>query len=265
MAPGPAGVREWIVTWVEEYLSRIGCDVPDRPDDDHLRELHARHLLTVPFENLSIHLGEAIVLDSEALVDKVIRRRRGGFCYELNGAFASLLTALGYRVELLAARTHGPTGLGIPYDHMVLRVGPWLVDVGFGRHTLYPLRWDLRGDQADPGGVFRVEETADGDLDVARNGEPQFRAWSRPQALGDFVAGCWWHSTSPQSHFTRSAICSLTTVDGRISLSGDRLIRTSGEHREETELATDAEILAAYRDLFGIALDVVPQVRQPRP
>ena len=252
------------MAWIEEYLTRIGCARPARPGDDELRELHVGHLLTVPFENLSIHLGEAIVLEPEALVAKVVRRGRGGFCYELNGAFASLLSALGYEVDLLAARSHGASGLGVPYDHLVLRVGPWLVDVGYGRHSLYPVRWDVSDDQIDPAGAFRVESTPDGDLDVLRDGEPQYRVWPRPQGLADFVTGCWWHSTSPRSHFTQSLVCSLTTMDGRVSLSGNRLIRTSGSDRTEAELTTDAEILAAYQTGFGIALDAVPQVKGGR-
>src|SRR5215831_813945 len=198
------GLRNMAVvasTWVDDYLARIGATRPDRADDDALRDLHWRHLLTVPFENLSVHLGEQIVLDEAALVAKIVERHRGGFCYELNGAFSALLTALGYDVELLAARGYGANGLGIPYDHLALRVGEWLVDVGFGSHSHYPLRTDERADQLDPGGTFRVEVDPDGDLVVYRNGEPQYRAWSRPQALRDFVAGRWWHRTSPESHF----------------------------------------------------------------
>ena len=129
---------------VRAYLDRIGAQRPARPDATALRELHRRHLLTVPFENLSVHLGEPVVLDPEALVDKVVTARRGGFCYELNGAFAALLTALGYPVTLLAGRVFGENGLGAPFDHLALRVdagGPWLVDVGFGRHTEVPCGW----------------------------------------------------------------------------------------------------------------------------
>jgi N-hydroxyarylamine O-acetyltransferase len=89
------------------------------------------HLLAVPFENLSIHLGELIVLDQAGLVTKVARMHRGGFCYELNGAFAALLTALGFRVSLLSARVFGAGKRpGPPFDHMTLRVDlaePWLV------------------------------------------------------------------------------------------------------------------------------------------
>jgi N-hydroxyarylamine O-acetyltransferase len=106
-----------------------------------------------------------------------------------------------------------------------------------------------------------VVRTEEGDLDVLRDGAPQYRMWTRPQRLLDFQAGCWWHRTSPDSHFTRSLVCSLTTVDGRISLSGRRLIRTVEGTRHEQELTTDAEVLDAYRRHFGIDLDHVPEVR----
>lgn len=259
-------MAQWgvVETWVSEYLTRIDAPMPAAPDDETLRHLHRRHLLAVPFENLSVHLDEPVVLEADALVAKIVGRRRGGFCYELNGAFAALLSALGYEVDILAARTFGDYGLGIPYDHLVLRVGPWLVDVGFGSHTLYPLRWDGPGEQPDPAGSFRVERTAEGDLDVLRDGQPQYRAWTRPQTLADFTCGNWWHTTSPESHFTRSVVCSLATMDGRVSLSGNRLITTRGTGRDERELDTDEEVLTAYREQFGITLDRVPVVRPPR-
>ena len=187
---------------MDAYLARIGAARPPRANAATLRELQLRHLLTVPFENLSIHLGEPIVLDPEALIDKLVRRRRGGFCYELNGVFATVLAALGFRVTLLAARVFGAGGLGPLFDHLALRVdvdssGSWLVDVGFGRHSHYPLRLESRTDQADPGGTFRLADTADGDLDVIRDGQPQYRVEARPRTLGDFEPTCWWHQTRP--------------------------------------------------------------------
>src|SRR5690349_2377671 len=116
------------------YLSRIG--MPEElapPSAELLRELHIRHLESVPFENLSIHLDEPIRLDEDALLDKIVRRRRGGFCYELNGVFAALLEALGFRVTRHAARVFSGDGqLGIPFDHLALIVDldeEWLVDV----------------------------------------------------------------------------------------------------------------------------------------
>jgi N-hydroxyarylamine O-acetyltransferase len=253
---------------LDAYLARTGAAPPARADAAALRELQLRHLLAVPFENLSIHLGEPIVLEPAALLDKLVRRRRGGFCYELNGAFADLLSTLGFGVTLLAARVFGEGGPGPPFDHLALRVevdgdGPWLADVGFGRHSSYPLRLDSREEQADPGGIFRIAETADGDLDVLRDGQPQYRLEPRPRSLADFEPTCWWQQTSPRSHFTRSLVCSLLTGDGRVTLSDRTLIRTAGDRREERTLTGDAEALDAYRTWFGIVLDRLP--RSPTP
>ncbi|WP_274558311.1 arylamine N-acetyltransferase family protein [Streptomyces spiramyceticus] len=254
------------------HLRRIGAARPARPGAEALRNLHLRHLRTVPFENLSIHLGEDIVLADKPLFDKVVTGRRGGFCYELNGAFAALLSDLGFRVTLLQARVFGADGsLGIPYDHLALRVesgetgdaGAWLADVGFGDHSHFPLALDERGDQQDPGGTFRIVDGPDGDLDVLRDGKPQYRLDPRPRALSDFEAAAWWHRTSPASHFTRSLVCSRLTEDGRgrITLSGRKLVTTVDGERSEQPLATDHEVLAAYRDYFGITLDRVPVLR----
>ena len=87
---------------VDRYLARLGLRGPLRPSLGVLRQLHLAHLRAIPFENLSIHLGEPIVLDPQLLVAKLVERHRGGFCYELNGAFAALLAALGFRVDHLA-------------------------------------------------------------------------------------------------------------------------------------------------------------------
>lgn len=258
--------------WAAAYLERIGAARPTRADAGALRELQLRHLMTVPFENLSVHLGLDIVLEEEALVDKVVRDRRGGFCYELNGAFAALLGALGFRVTLLQARVFGDGGrLGIPYDHMALRVetddatGPWLADVGFGDHALRPLALDDRTEQEDPCGVFRLRAAPQGDLDLLRDGSRQFRLDLRPRALRDFTAGAWYHRTSPDSHFTRSLVCSRRTATGRVTLSGRTLVTTVRGERHTTELATDAEVLDTYRDQFGLSLTHPPEVRAADP
>ncbi|WP_409060195.1 arylamine N-acetyltransferase family protein [Streptomyces sp. SYP-A7185] len=251
----------------DAYLRRIGAERPAAPTTRALRDLHLAHLRAVPFENLSIHLGENIELIEDSLVAKVVGARRGGFCYELNGAFAALLTALGFEVTLLQARVYDDAGKpGIPYDHMALRVrtsdgGDLLADVGFGTHSHFPLVHGERGDQQDPGGTFRVTETEEGDLDVSRDGKKQYVADPRPRALGDFTAGAWWHRTSPASHFTRSLVCSMLTGSGRITLSGRTLTTTTAGERHTAELATDAEVLDAYATHFGITLEQVPHVR----
>jgi N-hydroxyarylamine O-acetyltransferase len=252
---------------VNAYLARIGVDRPVGTDAEALRRLQLNHLLAVPFENLSIQLGERIQLDEAALLDKLVTRRRGGFCYELNGAFAALLSALGFAVSLLGARVFGADGgLGPPFDHLALRVDlaePWLVDVGFGRFCHHPVRLAVRADQPDPAGTVRVLDREDGDLDVVLDGAPQYRLEAHHRTLADFEPTCWWQQTSPTSHFTQNLVCSMLTETGRVTLSDHTLVQTRNGVRDELGLADDAEVLAAYRTNFGIALDRVPSVRRP--
>lgn len=244
---------------VDAYLDRIGVPRPAAADLATLRVLQRAHLATVPFENLSVHLGEEIVLRPAALVAKVVDRRRGGFCYELNGAFATLLTALGYEVSLHSCRVWTGRRFGVPLDHVALRVqldAPYLVDVGFGKFAHFPLRLDVTDPQPDPGGVYEV--LPDGpDLAVRGDGTWEYLLDQRPYELLDFTPLCWWHRTSPESNFTRKLTCSILTGTGRVTLSGRTLITTTGAGRTERTL-DDAEVLAVYRDAFGITLDAVP-------
>ena len=250
---------------VRAYLDRIGAARPGVLDEATLRALHRAHLMTVPFENLSIHLNEPISLEEADLVGKIVARRRGGFCYELNGAFALLLEALGADVVRVAARVYGDGRLSPPFDHLALVVSlpggaRWLADVGFGGHSTYPLRFDIGPQQDDPGGRFALADAVAGDVDVLKDGQPQYRIERRERSLEDFVPTCWWQQTSPASHFTRSTICSRLTEDGKVSVSGRTLIRTTGRSRTEEHLPADAAVLAAYLDHFGIVLDRVPAV-----
>jgi N-hydroxyarylamine O-acetyltransferase len=249
---------------VAAYLNRVGVTAPASGDAAGLRALHRAHQMTVPFENLSIHLAEPISLDERDLIDKIVRRRRGGFCYELNGVFALLLEALGAQVSRVAARVYGEAGLSPPFDHLALIVrpadgsGPWLADVGFGSHSDYPLRLEARDDQDDPAGRFRLADAGAGDIDVLKDGKPQYRLETRERSLADCVPTCWWQQTSPQSHFTQSTICSRLTPGGRVSISGRTLIVTQDGTRTEQQLDSDDALLAAYRDRFGVELSRVP-------
>lgn len=143
LAPSPAADMD-----VQAYLRRIRYResmIPgvDGPGIDLLRSLHRAHLFTVPFENLDIPLGRKIVCDEARILHKIVNEHRGGFCYELNGAFAALLRALEFRVTLLSGRVARADGGYSPeFDHLTLRVDleePWLADVGFGDCFLEPL------------------------------------------------------------------------------------------------------------------------------
>jgi N-hydroxyarylamine O-acetyltransferase len=249
---------------VDAYLERIDYRGPLAPTAETLRRLHVAHLLAVPFENLSIHAGETVVLDDDSLFDKVVARMRGGFCYELNGLFAALLRGLGFRVEMLsAAVARRGGGFGPGFDHMALLVTleeRRLADVGFGDSFVEPLLVDERAEQAQAAGSFRIEEEEEGGRlvllrrDAVGAWEPQYRFGLEPHAYEDYAEMCRFHQTSPESHFTRGRVCSRLTPEGRLTLSGSRLIETRGGERVERELADEAECDAVLLEHFRIRM-----------
>ena len=247
---------------LDAYVRRIGYDGLLTPSLDTLRGLHRAHLLAVPFENLDIHLQRRIVLDEAHLFDKIVYQGRGGFCYEQNGLFAAVLRALGFDVVLLEARVNARDwDSGTPFDHLTLAVQldeRWLADVGFGDSYFEPLRLDFPGPQSQSNGVFRVthdgttgahaRRTASGDW------HDEYLFCMTPRTLQDFVAGCDYHQSSPQSHFTRQRICSQATAQGRITLSDRRLIITENGHRREFDLEGEALFRATLQEYFHIRL-----------
>jgi N-hydroxyarylamine O-acetyltransferase len=258
---------------IYDYLERINYRGSLEPTQQTLQALQEAHLLAVPFENLSIHYGQPIILQQEALFDKIVRRRRGGFCYELNGLFAWLLRQLGFRVTLLSARVSNAAGVfGPEFDHLTLLIhrlsgADWLADVGFGDSFRSPLRFVavLEQDGKD-GHAYRLQrQQAENDsnnmwdswiLQQSRDGnwQAQYRFTLQSHELADFTEMCHYQQTSPASHFTQKRICSLATPTGRISLSDLRLILTTGHEREERVLANEEEYTAALVEYFGVVL-----------
>ena len=243
------------------YLNRINYRGPLAPTAETLRQLQVAHLLSVPFENLSVHWAEPILLEDEALFEKVVLRRRGGFCYELNGLFASLLRALGFDVTMLSAGVANANGgFGPEFDHMALMVGLaecWLVDVGFGDSFREPLLLDERAEQMQGDRSYRIDPDNEGRLILMQregSGEwiAQHRFSLKSHEYADYAEMCRYHQTSPQSSFTQRRVCSLATPEGRITLSQLRLITTSNGDRHERELADEKEYAEALREHFGI-------------
>jgi N-hydroxyarylamine O-acetyltransferase len=245
---------------VQAYLDRNSYNGPLTPTLEVLRNLHRAHLFSVPFENLDIAAGRKIVCDEDAFIDKIVERRRGGFCYELNGAFAALLRAIGFQVTLLSARAPREDGSDGPeFDHLALRIDldePWLADVGFGDSFLEPLglRSGVKGSHdgrryrvVDAGNSLRMER-------AERDGiwKRQYSFTLTPRSLNDFAAMCHYHQTSPESPFTRKIVCSRAAPDGRITVAERRLILTRNGIREEQMLASDEERSAALKKYFQI-------------
>jgi N-hydroxyarylamine O-acetyltransferase len=268
------------------YLERIHCTgelnrEPLNLSLALLSTLHEAHLLAVPFENLSIHYGQPIRLEDEALYDKIVRRRRGGFCYELNGLFAWLLRQLEFTVTLLSAQVAQSDGNFTPeFDHLALLLhnldgADWLADVGFGDSFRRPLRMQpaIEQDGADSYQyrLLLVDATHAGDDGDANDGawlmqrrdkqqtdetgwESQYRFTCQPHDMADFADRCRYHQTSPDSHFTQKRVCSLALPDGRLTLSERRLITTLHGGRVERDLASEDECQEVLAERFGITL-----------
>jgi N-hydroxyarylamine O-acetyltransferase len=249
---------------IKAYLERINYHGSLAPTAETLRDLQVAHLLAVPFENLSIHANQPIVLEDEALFTKIVERRRGGFCYEANGLFAALLRALGFDVRMLSAEVaKAEGGFSPPFAHMTLMVSleqRWLVDVGFGDSFLEPLLIDEPGERAQGSRAYRI--LPDGPHlvlmqrdDADDEWQAQYRFTLEPYTYADYDEMCRYHQTSPQSHFTRARICSRATGEGRITLSDMRFIRTSEKGgRQERTLTSEDEYAAMLREHFGIVM-----------
>jgi N-hydroxyarylamine O-acetyltransferase len=244
----------------DAYLDRIGAAQPREPSLDALAELALAHLYSVPFENLDIANGRTLSVDPEAIYDKVVTRRRGGFCYELNGVFSWLLRELGYDVTLLAAQVPEPPDGGPRHDraHVVLLVdldGPWLVDVGWGEAYRRPFALRDGNEHTDPHlGTYRVEQTSGRWLvrewqDGAKS-RVIYRFDLTPYELGDFAEACRWTETE-SPFFTRHRFCTIATPGGRTTLIDDRLIVRAAGQRTEREVHPD-EVPALLADLFGV-------------
>jgi len=247
---------------IDAYLKRINYSGSLDPTPETLRALQVAHLKSVPFENLSIHASEPIVLEDDALFAKIVERRRGGFCYEANGLFAALLRALGFEVAMLAAGVAKKEGgFGPRFDHMTLMVTlaeRWLADVGFGDSFLEPLLLDSRDEQVQGTHSFRIVDDGDHLILLRRNDgadwEPQYRFTLQPYTFADYEEMCRYHQTSPDSHFTKGRICSLATDDGRITLSDLRLITSGPRQLRHERTLNQEEYDRILLDQFGIVM-----------
>ena len=253
---------------IDGYLKRINYRGSLAPTAQTLRELQVAHLLTVPFENLSIHSAEPIILDDDALFEKIVVRHRGGFCYELNGLFAALLHELGFKVTMLSAEVaKAPGTFGPDFAHMTLLVAVdddglaerWLADVGFGDSFREPLLLDSKEEQAQGERAYKF--LADEPYLILMQRESggewkdQYRFTLRSYRYADYAEMCRYHQTSPDSHFTKARICTRATPEGRVTLSEMRLITTiDGTGRTERLLTSDAEYASTLSELFGVVI-----------
>ena len=245
------------------YLKRIGFAGEARPDLTTLRALHQAHASTIPFENLDVQMGLPIRLDLASLQAKLVRQRRGGYCFEQNSLFLAALRRVGFEVIPCEARVRRGATTLLPRTHMLLLVRledqRWLCDVGFGGDgPLHPVLLDGQA-HAQFLGEFRVVEETDGEqlnvLQSLQNG-----AWvdlyafrSEERFPVDFEMANHYTSTHPESRFVTTLTAQLVGPEVRRILRNRAYAEIRGSEVSGRELAPE-EVIPLLRETFGLDL-----------
>jgi N-hydroxyarylamine O-acetyltransferase len=249
---------------LDAYFARIRYSGTGEPSLATLTALHRAHVRAIPFEYFDIHLGRGIRLDLPSVEQKLVRDRRGGYCFEQNTLFAAVLRALGFTVAPLVGRVRWnlPADLPTALTHMLLRVelpgaGAWLSDVGFGSMSLIePLRFELDREQAAGLEPRRVVARGPHFAQQARLGD----SWSDVYVFSgdeapaiDFEVGNWYTSTHPQSRFRQNIGCSLAGENCRHTLLNRELSTRHADGRvAKRTIETPDELLAVLAEFFGL-------------
>ncbi|RQS68639.1 arylamine N-acetyltransferase [Burkholderia sp. Bp8963] len=250
---------------LSRYFARIGYDGPVAPTLDVLRRIHLLHPQAIPFENLNPLTGARVALDVPSVVAKVVERRRGGYCFELNKLFYTALTRVGFRVTPLIARVRW---MRAPDDvtaqtHMLLRVDldgdAWFADIGFGSATLTaPLRYAPGERQLTPHGAFRViDAPVDGELDMQcetpDGWQTTYRFSLKRAEWIDYEAANWFTSTYPDSIFVNDLIACRVLPEGRAALFNTTLTLRDAAGAGSSQTFDDAAAWGAcLRETIGI-------------
>lgn len=247
--------------YISAYLHRIGASAPSSPNSVALAELCEKHLMTIPFENIDIHLKRPISLGA-AVFPKIIDEGRGGTCTELNSAFEIVLREMGFDdIYVMGGRAFEKDKVLPSLAHFVLIVSapePYLVDMGFLRGSRLPLRFDLRTPQSDPEGEFQFVENLDGTIDLLRNGAPQYRLSKRRMKFSAFPKD-WWAMSAPDVPGSQKLMCSILTADGRYTMLDQRTLIESGpDGSRRIELSDRSHVISLYRETFGLPFNELP-------
>lgn len=247
---------------IQTYLDRIDFRDNIALNKNVLYKLQKKHLLNVAFENLDIHYGRKINLSLTDIYQKIVIQKRGGFCYELNGLFHNLLKEIGFNAKLISARVHTKDAEYSPeYDHLAIIVNlenkEFLVDVGFGKFSLEPLKLEMNQMISDSLGNFQFDKYNKDyyRINEIKNGNlfPQYIFKSQERELSEFTKRCKFHQTSENSHFTKKKLISIATMDGRITLNNSQLKITRFGIEEQINF-DENNFEAKLKHYFGIEL-----------
>ena len=258
------------------YLDRIGLIEQPAADPAGLALLQESHRRTIGFENFDIRLGKSIAIDSASVFDKLVRRGRGGYCFEQNRLYADALEALGIGTRPVLARVLlGLHEGGVPpKTHVALIANlngeAWLVDAGFGGSYVPPLRLAHESSaRTDDGAAHRLTEEPEGAWLLERRGPAsstdgragaspgwhgQYRFTLDPVAPVDLEMSNHWTSTRPGTRFTSVHVASIVLPGGFASLSDRRLTVHDRTRSEQRDIADVGEYGALLRDLFRLSI-----------
>lgn len=248
------------------YFDRIGYRGAAEPNLEVLQDLMTAHTGSIPFENLDPLMGVPVDdLSPKALTDKLVHRRRGGYCYEQNGLMGYVLAEIGFRVRRLAGRVvwmqppDAPLGA---QTHTALAVtfpgsqGSYLVDVGFGGQTLTsPIRFETGNAQQTTHEPYRLNDRGDGlvlQALVRDEWKPLYVFGTQTVPQIDLRVGSWYVSTHPESHFVTGLMAALTTADARYNLAGRHLTVHRADGSEKIRLDDAAVVVDVLGERFGI-------------
>ncbi|MGE0775083.1 MAG: arylamine N-acetyltransferase [Sphingomonadaceae bacterium] len=248
---------------IPAYLARIGLAEQPAPDLAGLIAIQRAHRLAIPFENLDIRLGRGIDLDPDHVFDKLVLRRRGGYCFEQNGLFLSALLAMGFAARPLLARVWLFAADAPPKTHMLILVTlngeEWIADAGFGGSYTPPMPLAEQEMQSPDGTRHRLLRDGEFGWMLERqagqgewSGQYSFstaRVWPSDIALANHFT-----ATAPGSRFVENAVASVALPTGFASLFNRSYSRTSAKGEEAAEI-TSAKMLQLRLSLvFGIDL-----------
>lgn len=256
MAAAPTLAR----TDLNDYLRRIGYGGSLKPTLEVLEALHLAHATHIPFENLDILLGRPIQLDLVSLHRKLVLGRRGGYCFEQNLLFASILQSIGFSVARLAARVRYRTHRVLPRTHMLLLVSidaeDWIADVGFGlAGLLTPLLFAAGEETRQSSWTYRiVQERGDWVLQWQQDGSwvDLYEFSLVPQQMADYEMANYYTSTHPDSRFTQTLTVQRIAPDVRYLLRNRELTANDGTNTTTRRLADDDELLTVLAETFGL-------------
>ncbi|WP_374658713.1 arylamine N-acetyltransferase [Phenylobacterium sp.] len=246
---------------VQAYLDRIGYAGVPRVDLQTLTDLHRLHLQAIPYESLDVMLGVRPSIDPAAAYEKIVRRRRGGWCYEMNGLLGAMLREIGFEVTEMAGAVlradRGPITHG---NHLLLRVDldrPYIADMGFGDGMIEPAPL-APGAFQRRGFNFRIEELhEDGWIrfhNHAFGGAAYFDFQNQPADRAQLSTTSDWLSSSPDSVFTQTALA-FRHGDGVVTgLLGRTLNRIRPDGRTTHLIASEAELVEVLAREFGLDL-----------